>query len=121
MLPAIDVRTDNRRASMEVDSLLARAPDLVGIYNTGGGRTGIASTLASLPVEKRPFLIMHDLSDSTRRFLAQGVIDLIIDQNARLLAEQAVIRLLGAIASNALFLPEHFIEPRLIFRENIPN
>lgn len=121
VLPAIDVRTDNTRARMEVESLLARVPDLVGIYNTGGGRTGIATALAALPAETRPFLIMHDLSEPTRRFLAQGVIDLIIDQNARLLAEQAVIRLLGAVASTALFLPEHFVEPRLIFRENIPN
>lgn len=121
VLPAIDVRTDNRRAEMEIDSLLARVPDLVGIYNTGGGRTGIATALSRLPVAQKPFLIMHDLSDTTRRFLAQGVIDLIIDQNARLLAEQAVIRLLGAVASSSLFLPQHFIEPRLIFRENIPN
>jgi hypothetical protein len=31
-----------------------------------------------------------------------------------------VIRLPGAIASTGAVLPAHVIEPRLIFRENIP-
>lgn len=120
VLPPIDIRTDNTKAELEVESLVRREPGLVGIYNTGGGRTGVATALSRLAPGRRPVLIMHDLSDTTRRFLAAGVIDLIIDQNARLVAEQAVIRLLGAVASSASFLPEHFIEPRLIFRENIP-
>jgi LacI family transcriptional regulator len=48
------------------------------------------------------------------------LVDVVIDQNARLTAEQAVIRLLGSIASSAPYLTKKFIEPRLIFRENIP-
>ena len=43
-----------------------------------------------------------------------------IDQNARLIAEQSVIRLLGSIASSAPYLTKKFVEPRLIFKENIP-
>ncbi|MGL4238517.1 MAG: LacI family DNA-binding transcriptional regulator, partial [Tabrizicola sp.] len=101
-------------------ALLAEHPDLVGIYCMGGGRSGIARALSGLPRDRRPFVIMHDLSDVTRRALAEDVIDLVVDQNARLIAEQTVIRLLSAIASTTGFLPEHFIEPRLIFRENIP-
>jgi len=44
---------------------------------------------------------MHDLTNSTRTWLAEDLIDVVIDQNARLVGEQAVIRLLGAIAASA--------------------
>jgi LacI family transcriptional regulator len=103
-----------------MSEMLAAHLDLVGVYSMGGGRTGMARAIAGVDRARRPFVIMHDLSDTTRRSLAADQIDLVIDQNARLVAEQAVIRLLGAIASTGTFLPEHFIEPRLIFRENIP-
>ncbi|QKD18599.1 hypothetical protein [Mesorhizobium sp. NZP2077] len=38
----------------------------------------------------------------------------------RQVAEQSVIRLLGSIASSAPYLTRKFIEPRLIFRGNVP-
>ena len=65
-------------------------------------------------------MIFHDLTEATRTLLAEGQIDVVIDQNARLTAEQAVIRLLGSIASTAPFLTLKYIEPRIILRENIP-
>ncbi|ROT98518.1 LacI family DNA-binding transcriptional regulator [Histidinibacterium lentulum] len=120
LLPLFDTRSDTGIARSATERLLAAEPDLAGIYVMGGGRSGVAEATARVDRRKRPFVILHDLSDTTRRYLSEGSIDLIIDQNVRLLAEQAVIRLLTAIAAERLFLPEHFIEPRLIFRENIP-
>jgi LacI family transcriptional regulator len=64
--------------------------------------------------------VVHDLTNLTRSLLAEDVIDVVIDQNARLTGEQAVIRLLGSIASTAPFLTLKYIEPRIILRENIP-
>ncbi|MCC5975130.1 MAG: LacI family DNA-binding transcriptional regulator [Rubellimicrobium sp.] len=119
-LPSIDVGLGQSMTEAQTEALIAEHRDLVGIYCIGGGRNGIAAALARKPPGRRPFAIMHDLSPMMRRALAAGVIDLVIDQNARLVAEQTVIRLLGAIASHHALLPEHFIEPRLIFRENIP-
>jgi len=120
ILPTVDLMSDNDRSEVLTRSLIAENPDLVGIYAMGGGRTGIARALAEIGPSERPFVVMHDLSETTRRSLAADLIDMVIDQNARLVAEQAVTKLLSAIASTGAFLPEHFIEPRLIFRENIP-
>lgn len=119
-LPTLDARNDNAVSERQTVSLLERHPDLIGIYCMGGGRSGIAAALMANTPDPRPFVIMHDLTDATRRSLQSGVVDLVIDQNARLVGEQAVTRLLSAIASAGSFLPEHYIEPRLIFRENIP-
>ena len=44
----------------------------------------------------------------------------VIDQNARLVGEQSVTRLLGSIASDAPFLQVKPIEPRIILKENLP-
>ena len=120
VLPAIDARNDNTLSAHHTRMLCRAHPDLIGIYCMGGGRSGVAQALADLDPARRPFVIMHDISETTRRALVDSVIDLVIDQNARLVAEQAVIRLLGAVASAGVYLPEHFIEPRLILRENIP-
>jgi LacI family transcriptional regulator len=95
-------------------------PQLLGIYCVGAGRSGIVKALGEARLRKKPVFICHDLTAETRRYLLDDIVDVVIDQNARLIAEQAIIRLLGSIASAAPYLTKKFIEPRLIFRENIP-
>jgi LacI family transcriptional regulator len=68
----------------------------------------------------KPVFICHDLTRETRGYLVDDLCDVVIDQNARLIAEQSVIRLLGSSASSAPYLTKKFIEPRLIFKENVP-
>jgi LacI family transcriptional regulator len=68
----------------------------------------------------RPFAVLHDLTDNARGWLDEDLIDAVIDQNARLVGEQAVIRILGAIAAATPLLPVRNIEPRIILRENLP-
>ena len=63
---------------------------------------------------------MHDLTESSAAWLARDMIDAVIDQNARMVAEQAIIRLLGSIAAQTALLPVKHIEPRIILRENLP-
>jgi LacI family transcriptional regulator len=119
LLPAIETDEDNTASFNAASRLLRTRPDVVGIYCVGAGRSGIARAVADIG-RPRPFVIFHDLTNLTRRYLAEDVIDVVIDQNARLTGEQAVIRLLGSIASTAPFLTLKYIEPRIILRENIP-
>lgn len=120
ILPAVETGEDSDKSRAALQALLRNHPDLAGIYSVGAGRTGIARALRDRAREKRPFVIMHDLTESTRDWLVEDLIDVIIDQNARLLAEQAVIRLLGSIATNTPLLALKNIEPRIILRENVP-
>ena len=100
--------------------LLRGNPHLAGVYCVGAGRTGIVAALEEFHPSRRPLVFMHDLTDRTHAWLADGLIDVIIDQNVQLVGEQAVIRLLGAIATSAPQLQLTDIEPRIILRENIP-
>ncbi|MDJ1006217.1 MAG: LacI family DNA-binding transcriptional regulator [Paracoccaceae bacterium] len=118
-LPVIETGEDNRRSNAATLDLLRRLPDLVGIYCVGASRTGVVEAVEEVCAE-RPSLIMHDLTDSSRDWLKRGLVDVVIDQNPRLVGEQAVIHLLGSIAARTPLLSLKPIEPRIILRENIP-
>jgi LacI family transcriptional regulator len=105
------------RATLQV---LRSEPKLLGIYCVGAGRSGIARALQEARPNRKPVFICHDLTRETRGYLVEEIVDVVIDQNARLIAEQAVIRLLGSIASSVPYLTKKFIEPRLILKENVP-
>jgi LacI family transcriptional regulator len=120
ILPAVETRDDNKISRPAMERVLRDTADLVGVYCVGAGRIGIVDALKLSKRGKRPFVIMHDLTDATRAWLAEDLIDVVIDQNARLIGEQAVIRLLGSIAASTPTLSVKNIEPRIVFRENIP-
>ncbi len=120
LLPAAETGEDSARSRASMANLLRRAGDLVGVYCVGAGRTGIVEAIRASGQRERPFAVMHDLTENARKWLAEGTIDAVIDQNARLVGEQAVIRLLGAIAATTPLLPARNIEPRIILRENLP-
>jgi LacI family transcriptional regulator len=121
ILPAIETGEDSRRSQRSMAELIRATPDLVGVYCIGAGRRGIVEALRSARPPTRPFVGVHDLTDTSRAWLAEGIVDVVIDQNARLVGEQAVIRLLGAIAASTPLLPFKNIEPRIILRENLPS
>jgi len=120
ILPSIETNEDSGRVRSEMAKLLRSVPDLAAVYCVGAGRKGIVEALEERPSPQRPAVVLHDLTDNARVWLAQDKIDAVIDQNASLVAQQAVLRLLGAIASTNALLPLHHIEPRIILRENIP-
>ncbi len=120
LLPSIETGESSDRTRSAMMQLLRTSPDLAGVYCVGAGRTGIVAGMEEIRPARRPLVFMHDLTDRTHAWLAEGLIDVVIDQNVQLVAEQAVIRLLGAIATSAPQLRLKDIEPRIILRENIP-
>ncbi len=120
LLPPIETGESSDRTRAAMTQLLRSNPHLAGVYCVGAGRTGIVAALDEFQPSRRPLVFMHDLTDRTHAWLADGIIDVVIDQNVQLVGEQAVIRLLGAIATSAPQLQLKDIEPRIILRENIP-
>jgi LacI family transcriptional regulator len=120
LLPSMETGENSRRLCAAMATLLRTEPQLIGVYCVGAGRKGIVEALDAHGASRRPFILMHDLTESSRSWLVDDKIDAVIDQNARLVGEQAVIRLLGAIATSKVALPFKNIEPRIILRENIP-
>ena len=121
ILPPIATDEDGDRLYDEVKRLLRTTPDLAGVYCVGAGREGLVQALVQHDGSARPAVVMHDLTRNSRRWLAEGYIDALIDQNAQLIGQRAVLDLLGAIASGGTRLPARAIEPRIILSENIPD
>ncbi len=120
VVSAVDVNDEPDVAYRATVRVLQSEPDLLGIYCVGAGRSGIVRAIAEVKPRRKPVFICHDLTRDTRRYLVDDLVDVVIDQNARLIAEQAVIQLLGSIAASAPYLTKKLIEPRIILKENIP-
>ncbi|KKC38246.1 hypothetical protein WH87_08565 [Devosia epidermidihirudinis] len=64
-----------------VADVLARHPDLAGLYNLGAGNAGLVAALDAAPSASALRVIAHELTEPTRRGLRSGVIDVVLDQN----------------------------------------
>lgn len=92
---------------------------VVGLYNTGAGSPGIMAALQRFASEKVCW-VTHEISDDHRQYLAQGMLDVVIDQDPdtqAIRALQNVVAALGLAPSTAM--PERPGEFRLYFAENM--
>jgi len=113
-----EIRDDRQRAFEETVSLLKRHPDLSGIYNIGAGNAGIGQALQESGLAQSVIFVGHEVTESTKRFLLDGTMDAVIDQNPRVEAREALSILKAAVLGEKA----DYHPPRLqvIFRENIP-
>ena len=113
-----EIRDDRQRAYEEASALLERQPDLAGIYNIGGGSSGIGRALNERGRGKSLVFIGHELTENSKPLLLSGTMDAVIDQNPRVEAREAISLLVNSIRGKAF----EYHPPRLqvIFRENIP-
>ncbi len=68
----------------------------------------------------RTIVVMHVYADTSAVWLADGLVDAVIDQKARPVGERAVIRLLSSAASYTTLPPFKRFMLRVIPRENVP-
>lgn len=115
-----EIREDAGRAYDETRALLRDYPDLLAIYCIGAGHDGIARALIEHGREKDIVFIAHDLTEDTRALLLDGVMDAVIDQNARVEARDAIDRLARAIRGDA-DIPHVTVRIQSVFPENIPS
>lgn len=102
---------------MVVGQMLDEHPGLLGIYNVGGGNEGIVAALADRGLTGEIMLIGHNLTPKTRNYLLDGSMDIVIHQNMRRIAEQAVQTLIAKL-ENRPYQAE-VVPVEVITRENI--
>ncbi len=111
---------DARRNHEQTRTLLARHPDLIGIYNIGGGSDGIARALKEAGRDGKVVFIGHEVTTDTRSYLMDGTIDAVISQNPQLEIINA-IRIFANLRDHRS--PLVGIEPvriGVILKENLP-
>ncbi|MBO1078041.1 LacI family DNA-binding transcriptional regulator [Roseomonas haemaphysalidis] len=91
LFPAVEVlgvregHDDEAENYRQAKALLARHPDLAGLYNIGGASAGIARALREARKEQEIVFIGHGLTSDTRALLIDGTMDVVITQNPRAL------------------------------------
>ncbi len=61
--------------------LLKQHPDLVGLYNIGGGADGVARAIKEVRREPHIVFVAHGLTTDTRALLIDGTLDAVINQH----------------------------------------
>lgn len=105
-------------AGLAAQGLLARHPDLVGIYATGGGISGVAAALQESGDKTRLVVIGHECTAETRSQLTERAIDVILDQDVRGIVHWAGLAAINFLndVRGALAIPTP--ETRIYLREN---
>lgn len=68
----------------EVEKIIVNAmsafPDLEGIFVASGGQAGVRKAFDKLMLEKRPYVIIYDLTPKNEKALLEDTVDFLIDQ-----------------------------------------
>ena len=94
--------------------------DLVGIYNVGAGNRGIAHALRDTGKIGDVTFIGHELTAHSRRFLLDGTMDAVIDQNPRAQAAQALDILLQYHGLADTGVARDLLPVDIVLPENLP-
>jgi LacI family transcriptional regulator len=120
ILPVRESRDNVERTEALTAQLIKEHPDVIGIYNVGGGTKGIVAGLEASPKAKDVLFIAHEVTEGSRKALIKGTIDAIINQDAGHEVRSAV-RVLIAKADHApLVEAQERIRIDIFMRDNLP-
>ena len=120
ILPVRESRDDIGKGEQLALQLLREHPDLLGMYNVGGGTRGIVAGLESSPRAQDIVFIAHEVTDGSRRALIRGTIDVIINQDAGHEVRSAVRVLLAKVDNAPLIEAQERIRIDIFMRDNLP-
>lgn len=100
-----------------VQEILREFPDIVGIYNVGGGNEGVVTALKDAGVADKITLIGHNLTPKTASYLLDSSMDIVIHQNMQRIAELAVQAMIGLLENRPARIG--MVPVEVITRENI--
>jgi LacI family transcriptional regulator len=120
ILPALEGRDDPELNEAIVASLLRQSPDLVGIYNVGAGNEGIVAALENSGRAGDLVWIAHELTPKARRWLMNGHVDAIINQDAGHEVRSAARILLARCERTPILLDQERIRIEIFLRDNLP-
>jgi len=119
VLPTIEGHDDPEALARGFRALLAAAPDLAGVYNMATGNRALIRLMAEHRLAGRVAMIAHELTDSTRAGLVEGVIDAVITQDLGHIVRSALRVLRATSDARAVVLSQERIRIEVILRENL--
>ncbi len=120
LLPPVEGHDDPERNRVLVRRLLADTPDLVALYNTGEGSTGIGEALAEAGLARRILCVGHELTPATRRLLLDGTFAALVAQDPGHEARSTARVLHALVTGQEIVAAQEHIRVQVILRDNLP-
>lgn len=118
-LPAIHVHDRHDLMRSRLAEALSKHRDISGIYSIGAGNRGLLEALGASGMP-RPFVVVHELTETSRRGLEHDLIDAVIDQKP---AQEVALAIdvMKAIADGRDWRdPARDITPTIYLKDNLP-
>jgi LacI family transcriptional regulator len=120
LLPVLEGRDDPTVVERLVTELFAARDDIVALYSLGAGNRGLVRALERVPAERRPVVVAHELTETTRGALQSGLIDAVLNQDAGHEVRSA-IRVLKAKADGlSVVADQERIRIDIFLKDNLP-
>jgi len=120
VLPAREGRDDFERVETMTRDLIAETPDLVGLYNVGGGTRGVVAALEATGQAQDVVFICHELTGFSRKALIRGTTDAVINQDPGHEVRSAT-RVMLALTDGMPIVPgQERIRIDIFVRDNLP-
>ncbi|WP_206076970.1 LacI family DNA-binding transcriptional regulator [Palleronia sediminis] len=117
-LPPVEALDDAGRAETRLAALLDATEDVVGIYSLGAGNRGVVAALGRR--DPAPPVVVHELTEHSRRWLLEGRIDAVIRQDPAREARAALRTLLALSQGKPFDRDENRVGIEIFLRDNLP-
>lgn len=112
---------DSKEVEQIIVSTMEREPDLAGIFVACMGQSGVSQAFDRVKPEKRPYVIVYDLTLENVEALKKGYFDFVLDQEGYMQGYRAVRRLYDYLIRRQELQPEMmFTDIKIITRYNLP-
>lgn len=120
LLPVLEGRDDPQTVERLLGEVLHRRDDIVALYSLGAGNRGLARAMAALPAERRPVVVAHELTETTREALQSGLIDAVLNQDAGHEVRSAIRVLKAKADGQSLVAAQERIRIDIFLKDNLP-
>ncbi|MDD2869287.1 LacI family DNA-binding transcriptional regulator [Neomegalonema sp.] len=119
-LPALEARDDPDRMRELVRAALREDPPPTALYSMGAGNRGLVEALREAAPERRPMVVLHELTPHSRKALEEDLVDVVIDQKPAREIAAALAALRSLAEGRAIPAGLGAITPALHLKDNPP-
>jgi len=101
-------------------ALLKQHPDLVGLYNIGGGADGVGQALKERRRDTHTVFVAHGLTPDTRALLIDGTLDAVINQHPQTMLLNCVRIFTNLREGRSATAGVEPVRISIVLRENLP-
>lgn len=114
------VNLETRQLTYEATlDLLARHPDLRGLYVAGGGMEGAIAALRETAQPQQITLVVNEMTQDSRSALVDGYATMVISTPLRRLCQDMVEMMINAVKNGGSTVPgQHFLQPQVFLPES---